>query len=250
MQAVHPAWAGKPEDRAFHDSSKGDDRCSHKGGVRRGIAYIAFMGGNGGRASNLSSSLLLRLRLGITLLGAITVSGAADLCGEEAVPDQTFGVQSGAAFGSFIFGGAMKHDFAFVTGHYGWVLDAKPGEGSWLDGRWLFLAEATIGREFHPGKAWAVSLTPVVRYLFGYPGKFVPFFEAGFGLTWTDLGRPDLGSDLQFNSQGGAGFYWFFQKDFALSIQYRFIHYSNAGIRKPNGGVNLHGGLIGISWFY
>lgn len=169
---------------------------------------------------------------------------------EDKEARHTLGFSAGGGLGSFIFGGTIKHDFLFLNFHYGRILPDVIGEGSWWEGRWMLLGEATAGRETHPDDAWAASLTPVARYLFGHPDSVVPFLEAGFGLTWTDIGEPDLGGDLQFNSQVGAGFYWFAEEDLALMFQYRFIHYSNAGLKRPNGGVNIHAAMIGISYFF
>lgn len=170
--------------------------------------------------------------------------------GDDKEARHTLGFSAGGGLGSFIFGGTVKHDFVFLNFHYGLILPDVIGEGSWWEGRWMMLGEATAGQETHPEDAWAASLTPVVRYLFGHPASVVPFLEAGIGLTWTEIGEPDLGGELQFNSQGGAGFYWFAEEDLAFTIQYRFIHYSNAGLRRPNGGVNIHAGMIGISYFF
>lgn len=180
--------------------------------------------------------------------------GTAEEWTPRAVEDKesrhTLGFSAGGGLGSFIFGGTIKHDFVFLNFHYGRILPDVIGEGSWWEGRWMMLGEATAGRETHPDDAWVASLTPMVRYLFGHPATVVPFLEAGIGLSWTDIGEPDLGGDLQFNNQGGAGLYWFAEDDLAFTLQYRFIHYSNAGLRRPNGGVNIHAAMIGISYFF
>lgn len=144
----------------------------------------------------------------------------------------------------------MKHDIAFVNIQYGEIFEPTYGEGHFWEGKWMIVAEATAGREFHTGDAAVLSLTPMLRYLFNYPGKLTPFIEAGVGLTWTDLRAPDLSGDFQFNSQGGAGLIWFPRPEVGVIVQYRFVHYSNAGIRKPNTGVNMHGATAGISYFF
>lgn len=169
---------------------------------------------------------------------------------KETALRKTFGFNAGAGFGSRIFGGQIKHDFSFLNLEYGRIVGSPSGEDRWWEGRWLIMAEATLGRELHPGDSWVVSLAPVVRYLFGYPATVVPFVELGLGLTWTDIREPDLGGDFQFNSQGGAGVYLFDRPQLAYTLQYRFVHYSNAGIRRPNGGVNIHAVLIGVSYFF
>jgi opacity protein-like surface antigen len=162
----------------------------------------------------------------------------------------SLGVSGGAGFGSFIFGGQIKHDFWFFNAHYGRIVSDRIADGSGWAGRWMFLGEVTVGREFHPDRAWAISLTPMARYLFESSERWVPFVEAGFGLAWTDIGEPDLGGDQQFSTLGGAGWYWCVGSNMAYTFQYRFVHYSNAGLRAPNQGVNVHAGLMGLSYFF
>lgn len=176
------------------------------------------------------------------------IQGSANAGGSDWL--NTFGISGGAGFGSFIFGGQIKHDFWFVNAHYGRIVTERIGEGSGWAGRWMFLGEVTVGREFHPDRAWAMSLTPMARYLFESSERWVPYVEAGFGLAWTDIGEPDLGGDQQFSTLAGAGVYWFVRSDIAYTFQYRFVHYSNAGLRTPNQGVNVHAGLVGVSYFF
>jgi hypothetical protein len=78
----------------------------------------------------------------------------------------------------------------------------------------------------------------------------VPFLDAGVGGTLTDIGRPDLGSLGEFNGQIGPGLHYFWRDNMAFTLQYRYMHTSNAGIQSPNQGVNEHICYLGISWFF
>lgn len=160
------------------------------------------------------------------------------------------GVHSGIGLGTHFLGGKIRHDFAFLNLYYGRFLEKPTAEGKAWQGRWMLLGEATVGREVRPGDAWVASLTGLVRYQFEGRSSFVPFLEAGYGLTWTDLGGPDLGGEQQFNGEMGGGVFWFAQPRLAYSLQYRLTHYSNAGLRRPNSGVNLNSFLAGVSYFY
>lgn len=159
------------------------------------------------------------------------------------------GVNGGVGFGSFIFGGQEKHDIAFLNIAYGRAIGGRMGAGA-LRGRWQWIGEVSFGHEIDPGNAWLVSLTPLVRYRFETWETVQPFLEGGYGITWTDLGEPDLGGDWQFNGVIGGGLSWYIRPDVAWTFQYRFIHYSNAGLRDPNSGVNLHTALTGVSYFF
>ena|SRR5258708_6001543 len=64
------------------------------------------------------------------------------------------------------------------------------------------------------------------------------------GISRDQFGSKDLGSLFQFTSHVGLN--W----DFAphLRLGYRFQHMSNAGIREPNPGLNLH--MVAISYLF
>lgn len=160
------------------------------------------------------------------------------------------GFTGGLGFGTLGFGGKSKHDLWFFNAHYGRVVADSTGEDHFWTGRWMVLGEVSVGRELNNDRNWTVSFSPLIRFFFDSPGRWVPFLEAGYGVTWTDIGEPDLGGEFQFKGQAGAGLHWFVYADFAFSFQYRFIHYSNAGLNRPNQGVNVHSGLVGLSYFF
>jgi hypothetical protein len=74
--------------------------------------------------------------------------------------------------------------------------------------------------------------------------------DLGAGVTATDIRSGDISTTFEFNLQAGAGAHYFVAKNLALTAQARFIHFSNAGIKFPNLGVNTITGLIGVSWFF
>ena len=115
------------------------------------------------------------------------------------------------------------------------------------------------GREWHLGGYWdlavgywrrsaapglneditEIGLTPVFRLqqndLKG------PYLEAGIGahlLSRTSLGTKRFSTKFQFGDHIGAGFR--FGAHGALDLGYRFQHLSNAGIKRPNNGINFH----------
>ncbi len=83
----------------------------------------------------------------------------------------------------------------------------------------------------------SLSFSPVFVYEFA--GESVqPYIEAGIGVaafTSTELEDNDLGSSFQFEDRIGAGLRFSGQE-----IGIRALHYSNAGIKQPNGGVEAY----------
>jgi hypothetical protein len=91
-----------------------------------------------------------------------------------------------------------------------------------------------LGR--YPFNAAVVTLGPslILRYK-----DFPLSLEGGAsltGITRDEFGSKDLGTRLQFTSHIGLN--WDFAEH--LRLGYRFQHMSNAGIREPNPGLNLH----------
>jgi lipid A 3-O-deacylase len=78
--------------------------------------------------------------------------------------------------------------------------------------------------------------------------KWLPLsLEGGLsvtGLSRDEFGSKDLGGHLQFTSH--AGLNWDFASHWRVG--YRFQHTSNAGLRAPNPGLNLH--LFAVSYVF
>ena len=83
----------------------------------------------------------------------------------------------------------------------------------------------------------SLSFTPVFVYEFA--GESVkPYIEAGIGVAAfasTELESNDLGSSFQFEDRLGVGLRFANQE-----VGLRAIHYSNAGIKQPNDGVESY----------
>lgn len=66
------------------------------------------------------------------------------------------------------------------------------------------------------------------------------FLEAGIGLALIDfiqIGGRDLSSHVQFEDRIGVS--WVYSDNQKSSINLNIFHYSNAGIKQPNQGLNL-----------
>lgn len=93
--------------------------------------------------------------------------------------------------------------------------------------------------------ATTVAISPVLRLDFGSPNSaMTPYIEAGIGASYFtrtdfDSENVDLGSKFQFEDRLGAGVRFADGSQLGL----RVFHYSNAGIKSPNNGietVSLH----------
>jgi len=85
----------------------------------------------------------------------------------------------------------------------------------------------------------------ILNYRYDTGGSFVPFIEGGEGIVLTTLDEMNLGGPFEFSSQGGGGIQWFFNRQYALTLDARYRHISNAGIKDQNSGLNTL--FIGIS---
>ena len=98
----------------------------------------------------------------------------------------------------------------------------------------------------------SISLTPVFRYQrdANLSNGVRPYAEAGIGpqlLSNTRLGFQSYSTALQFGSLLGVGLG--FGSNGQYEIAYRFQHISNADIKKPNDGMNLHLLRVGYAFY-
>jgi lipid A 3-O-deacylase len=94
-----------------------------------------------------------------------------------------------------------------------------------------------------PSNVWQASATPFLRYTFN--DRY--FVEAGIGATVfsrTRFADKDIGSAFQFGSHVGLGM----NITPASSLSLRVSHYSNAGIKSPNPGLDVV--QLGYSYKY
>jgi lipid A 3-O-deacylase len=83
----------------------------------------------------------------------------------------------------------------------------------------------------------SLSLSPVFVYEFAGQ-RFKPYVEAGIGIagfTSTEIENNRLGSSFQFEDRLGVGVRFNNQE-----VGIRAIHYSNAGLKQPNDGVESY----------
>jgi lipid A 3-O-deacylase len=166
-------------------------------------------------------------------------------------PDvQTLNLQAGPVAGLAIFGGRQEHDLTLLSVSYGHMWGDVKGDGHWYRGNWELRGEFFGGAQVSPTRDWLVGLTPHLRYNIASGTRWVPYFDAGAGVSATGIGPPDLSGTFEFNLQANAGAEWFVRDNMALTFESGFLHMSCAGIHDPNQGLNGIKALFGVTWFY
>lgn len=163
---------------------------------------------------------------------------------------QQAGFAVGAGIPAHQIGNTSSHNLVLSKIYYGWMLGGVKAQNKWYQGNWEVMEELLGGAQAYPSVRYVAGETTVLRYNFATGTRWVPFLDGGAGVLGTDIGRPDLGSVFEFNEQGGPGVNYFWRKNSALTFQYRYTHISNAGIKKPNEGVNEHMLYAGITWYF
>jgi lipid A 3-O-deacylase len=160
------------------------------------------------------------------------------------------GVAVGAGFGTRVFDTTLAHDFAMGSVNLGWVFTGAMASDKWYRGNLELLAEVFGGYQFKPNGRYFVGLTPLIRYNLATGSRWVPFLNVGAGVSRTNIDGPDLSGNFQFNIQVGAGTHYFLSDRTALTVEYRWLHFSNADTREPNNGTNTQMFHVGVSWFF
>ncbi len=171
--------------------------------------------------------------------------------GEGFRPDtQSITVSGGGTYGIDAFGSRQRHHLAIGSLTYGHMLGHVVGEGHWWRGNPELRLELFSGAQYDPDTRWFVGLTPHLRYNFMTGTRWIPFVDAGAGVTATSIGPPDLSGTFELNLQPGTGVQWFIKDNLALTLEARYIHWSCAGINNPNLGLNGITALLGIAYFF
>jgi hypothetical protein len=166
---------------------------------------------------------------------------------------QNITVESGASTGVKIFGGRQSHDLGLLSVAYGHMLGHVVGEDHWYRGNFEGRLELFGGMQYHPDvdtDGWFIGLTPHLRYNFATGTRWVPFVDAGAGVTAMGISAPDVSGTFEFNLQASTGVRWFLRDNLALTSEVRYMHFSCGGLHSPNLGINTVAVMFGVSWFF
>ena len=147
--------------------------------------------------------------------------------------------------------GSQSGDGVFNIGaRYGWILTDAQGPG-FLRGRFeyavdvvpLFLVMQTTNT------AYGFGVNPfALKWNFASHGSVVPYIDIGGGTLFTNVKVPEGTSHVNFTPSGAFGVH-FLRGKYNWSAEVRYLHISNAGISRPNPGINTIQVRLGLGRF-
>ena len=163
-----------------------------------------------------------------------------------------FGFLTGYWQGNNAFGNepSANRSAVYFLPQLGLVLTDEIGSG-WTSGNVEVLIEPLAAHYYQPFSASAFGGSLMVKYNFLDFGRWMPFWDGGAGMLWTDLGPriPEQSTQFNFVLQTGPGVSYFVTENTSVTVGIRFHHISNAGIGDRNIGLNGCLFNVGISFF-
>ena len=146
-------------------------------------------------------------------------------------------------------GAPKDYDNVYIAGRFGFNLK-KWLKWDNLKGALLFMTEPFVNPVVDPSGDYEAGLSLGLKYMFPAGDRFYPYIEGGTGGIYISEKTRRQGSHANFVDHAGAGLYYFIKDNIALNAGYRFRHISNLGIKRPNGGIETHSVIAGVSLFY
>ncbi len=89
-------------------------------------------------------------------------------------------------------------------------------------------------------------------FMMGFPvtERFIPYFKIGTGPGYTTQHTNEQATQWNFFSTGALGLRWVLDDKRSLNFEFRIRHFSNAGIQKPNDGIDTEGYVLGFTYKY
>jgi lipid A 3-O-deacylase len=147
--------------------------------------------------------------------------------------------------------GSQSGDGVFNVGaRFGWILLDPHGPG-FLKGRFEYAIDVVplfIVTQ-HGDNAYGAGVDPfALKWNFATHGSVVPYIDIGGGTLFTNVKTPPGTSHVNFTTSGAIGAH-FLRSKYNLSAEIRFMHISNAGISRPNPGINTIQVRLGFGLF-
>ena len=190
----------------------------------------------------------------LLMLLMIGTTWGADVDARNRVTKGTleFGFLTGYWQGNNAFGNepSANRSAVYFLPQLGLVLTDEIGSGL-TSGNVEVLIEPLAAHYYQPFSASAFGGSLMVKYNFLDFGRWMPFWDGGAGMLWTDLGPriPEQSTQFNFVLQTGPGVSYFVTENTAVTFGIRFHHISNAGIGERNIGLNGCLFNVGISFF-
>lgn len=115
-------------------------------------------------------------------------------------------------------------------------------------GRFEWNPELLLATFQYPYVRPILGITPLqFRFMVDPVHRVQPYVLAGAGAVYANVNRIETASHANFNLQVGAGVRYPVTKSTDFLVEYRHVHVSNAGLDKPNHGLNTHNFYVGVS---
>jgi lipid A 3-O-deacylase len=147
--------------------------------------------------------------------------------------------------------GSQSGDGVFNIGaRYGWILTDAHGP-SFLRGRFEYAVDVVplfiVAQSTNT--AYGFGVNPfALKWNFALHGSVVPYIDIGGGALFTNVKVPEGTSHVNFTPTGAFGFH-FLRGKYNWSAELRYMHISNAGISRPNPGINTIQVRVGFGRF-
>ena len=166
-------------------------------------------------------------------------------------------IEVGAAVGYWQAVSAPFHAYSanrsavFIMPRIGMVLTDELKAGR-LSGNLEVFLEPVFAQFTQPNSAQLAGGSVVLKYNFLSFGRWIPFWEAGAGLSWMNLVFPTIPEEseqVNFILQTGPGVQYLLTPQVSLTVGVRWSHISDADIGEKNAGLNAVMPYVGLSWF-
>jgi lipid A 3-O-deacylase len=147
-------------------------------------------------------------------------------------------------------GSSANRSAVFIKPRIGVVVTDEIPAGL-LTGNLEVLVEPFFARFTQPFSAEAAGGTLVFKYNLLSFGRWMPFWDAGAGMLWTNLAPriAEQSTPLNVIFETGPGVQYFMTTQTTLTFGIRYSHISNAGTGDRNIGLNAVLPYAGLSWF-
>ncbi len=147
-------------------------------------------------------------------------------------------------------GPSADRSAVFILPRVGFIV-TDPLGADWWRGNVEVLVEPLFARFTQPFAAEAAGGSLVVKYNFLSFGGWMPFWDVGAGMIWTNLAPriPEQSTPFEFVLETGPGVHYFMTDLVTFTMGVRFHHISNGGLGDRNTGINAVLPYVGISVF-
>ncbi len=110
-----------------------------------------------------------------------------------------------------------------------------------------FIMEPFLSTVTSPDGNMEAGMNLLLRYAWPVTEKIRPYCFGGGGAMFITQHLREQSTQWNFTPQVGAGIAVLVTEKTALSLEYRYRHFSNADLKEPNEGVNIDMVLFGIT---